>query len=184
MPSLGSVSDATASCERRRIVVDVKAQVARPPVRSPADATARDAAARLSARLTFHSAGPQSRRPANGTFRLPLKGLTPEPARSVQNLPFMTTICATLRQHRIPRENHGAMDLEQVWYEAFPYLYGIGGVVAIVLPSGSGILKGSGVLLIVASLTILRLRWVYRRELHERTPTTRDTVARFGVGDD
>lgn len=55
------------------------------------------------------------------------------------------------------------MELEQTWYEVFPYLYGIGGFVAIFLPGGSGLLRASGVLLIVASITILRLRWVYRR---------------------
>ncbi len=65
-----------------------------------------------------------------------------------------------------------AMDLETLWYEAFPYLYGIGGVVAILLPTGSGLLKGSGVLLIAASLTILRMRWVHRREEFRRTPTS------------
>ncbi len=76
------------------------------------------------------------------------------------------------------------MDLEQVWYEAFPYLYGIGGLVAIFMSNGSGLLKGSGVLLIIASLTIIRLRWVYRRALHDRTPTTRDTIRGAGLEED
>lgn len=76
------------------------------------------------------------------------------------------------------------MDLETVWYEAFPYLYGIGGLVAIFLPGGSGLLRASGVLLIVASLTILRLRWVYRRAMFERTPTTHDTIRGASVDEE
>lgn len=63
------------------------------------------------------------------------------------------------------------MDLEALWYEAFPYVYGVSGVVAIVLPGGSGLLKGSGVLLIVASLTTLRLRRRYRQQAIARMPT-------------
>ena len=69
------------------------------------------------------------------------------------------------------------MDLETLWYEAFPYLYGLGGVVAILLHGESGLLKGSGVLLIVASLTILRLRWVYRRQAIARLPTAAEIAA-------
>jgi len=62
------------------------------------------------------------------------------------------------------------MDLESLWYEAFPYLYGIGGVVVIVVSAGSGLLKVSGVLLVVAALTIVRMRWVYRRRRYEWVP--------------
>ncbi len=69
------------------------------------------------------------------------------------------------------------MDLETVWYDAFPYLYGIGGVVAILIRPGSLLLKISGALLIVAALTILRLRWIYRRELFRKAPTTSTVVS-------
>ncbi len=75
------------------------------------------------------------------------------------------------------------MDFETLWYEAFPYLYGIGGIVAMFLPGGTGLLKGSGVLLIVASLTILRLRWVYRRQSIARMATAAE-IAALPINDD
>jgi hypothetical protein len=68
------------------------------------------------------------------------------------------------------------MDLEQIWYEVFPYLYGIGGFVAIFLPGGSGLLRTSGVLLIAASITILRLRWVYRRAWYKQLPSPSELI--------
>ena len=74
------------------------------------------------------------------------------------------------------------MDLETFWYEALPYLYAIGGAIAI-LHGGPSILKGSGVLLIVASLAILRLRRVHRRQSIARLPTARD-IADMPVHDD
>lgn len=67
------------------------------------------------------------------------------------------------------------MDLEIVWYEAFPYLYGVGGLVALLYP-GSPLLKVSGALLIVAAVTIIRLRWVYRRAEFDRAPTPSSVV--------
>ncbi len=76
------------------------------------------------------------------------------------------------------------MDLETVWYETFPYLYGIAGIVSILIRPGSLLLKISGVLLVVAALTILRLRWVYRRNLFERAPTTSSIIGKAGLGDD
>lgn len=75
------------------------------------------------------------------------------------------------------------MDLEQVWYEAFPYLYGVGGLVALFFQPGSFLLKLSGGLLIVAALTILRLRWVYRRKLFEQAETPA-SMAASAVDDD
>ncbi len=80
------------------------------------------------------------------------------------------------------KNKHAVMDLETVWYEAFPYLCGSGGIVAI-LHDGSGLLKGSGVLLIIASLTILRLRWVYRRQWIARMPTAAE-IAALPIHDD
>ncbi len=55
------------------------------------------------------------------------------------------------------------MDLETIWYETFPFLYGLGGAVALLLRPGSMLLKVSGVLLIGAALITLRLRWIHRR---------------------
>ena len=55
------------------------------------------------------------------------------------------------------------MDIESLWYEAFPFLYGIAGVVALLIEPVSTLLRISGTLLVVAAITILRLRWVYRR---------------------
>jgi hypothetical protein len=75
------------------------------------------------------------------------------------------------------------MDLETFWYEAFPYLYGVGGVVALVFAGHSILLKGSGILLIIASITIIRLRRAYRRNEISRM-TTAAEVARMPVRDD
>ena len=63
------------------------------------------------------------------------------------------------------------MDLETVWYEVFPFLYGVAGVVALCLSTGSILLKVAGILLIVASLVILRVRWVYRRSMFVHLPS-------------
>ncbi len=58
------------------------------------------------------------------------------------------------------------MDLETLWYELSPYLYAVCGVFSLSYGSASWLLKGSGILLIIAALTIVRLRWVYRRALY------------------
>ena len=63
------------------------------------------------------------------------------------------------------------MDIEALWYEAFPYFYGISGAVAFFVNPGSMLLKISGVLLITAAITIMRLRWVYRRTVFVELPT-------------
>lgn len=68
------------------------------------------------------------------------------------------------------------MDLEQVWYEAFPYLHGVGGLVSLFFEPGSLLLRISGGLLIMAAATILRLRWAYRRDQFARAPTTSTMV--------
>lgn len=60
------------------------------------------------------------------------------------------------------------MDLETMWYEFSPYLYAVFGFTALFYSGGSFLLKGSGILLITAVLTILRLRWVYRRALDSK----------------
>jgi hypothetical protein len=59
------------------------------------------------------------------------------------------------------------MDIETLWYEFSPYVYAIAGVVSILnLKSGLSIV--SGVLLLGASATILRLRWVHRRKMDQK----------------
>ncbi len=58
------------------------------------------------------------------------------------------------------------MDLEHLWYELSPYVYGIAGLVALVQRPPSLLYFGSGVLLVAASVTILRWRWRYRRALY------------------
>lgn len=63
------------------------------------------------------------------------------------------------------------MDLETIWYEFSPYLYAAFGFTALVYSPGSYLLKGSGILLITAVLTILRLRWIYRRALDKKVET-------------
>ena len=55
-----------------------------------------------------------------------------------------------------------AVNLETVWYESAPYLYMVVGLISVF--RGSVLAQVSGLLLITASLTILRLRWVYRRK--------------------
>jgi hypothetical protein len=76
------------------------------------------------------------------------------------------------------------MDLETLWYELFPYLYGVGGVVALILPGGNWLLKVSGILLIGVSIAILRLRYVHRRAAFERMPTAAEVASRPTHDDD
>ena len=59
------------------------------------------------------------------------------------------------------------MNLEPIWYEYSPYVYAAGGVFSL-SNYGSYIAIGSGVLLIGASATILRMRLVYRRKRAEQ----------------
>lgn len=54
------------------------------------------------------------------------------------------------------------MDIETCWYEFSPYLYIVAGLLAIYF--STALIGGlAGALLIVAALTILRLRWLHRR---------------------
>ena len=66
------------------------------------------------------------------------------------------------------------MDLESLWYEFSPYLYAVFGVGAVFYGPGSLLLKGSGILLVAAALTIVRLRWVYRRALFREVQSAAD----------
>ena len=59
------------------------------------------------------------------------------------------------------------MNIEATWYENSPYVYVVGGVVSI-SNYGSTIAIASGVLLLGAALTILRMRWRYRKNKAEQ----------------
>lgn len=54
------------------------------------------------------------------------------------------------------------MDFEAIWYESAPFIYAIAGIASLM--SDSRLAVVSGVLLLTASSTILRLRWVYRKK--------------------
>ena len=68
------------------------------------------------------------------------------------------------------------MDLETLWYELSPYIYAACGVFSWFYSAGSWLLKGSGILLIIAALTIVRLRWVYRRALYLNVETAENLL--------
>lgn len=55
------------------------------------------------------------------------------------------------------------MDLESIWYEFSPYLYALAGAVSV-LTTNSKLSVFSGILLLAASATILRLRWLHRHK--------------------
>ncbi len=59
------------------------------------------------------------------------------------------------------------MSIEPIWYEYSPYVYAAGGAFSL-SNYGSYVAIVSGVLLIVASLTILRMRRVYRKNKAEQ----------------
>ncbi len=59
------------------------------------------------------------------------------------------------------------MNIEPIWYEYSPYVYAAGGVASL-SNYGSYIAIASGVMLIVASGTILRMRIVYRKKKAEQ----------------
>ena len=54
------------------------------------------------------------------------------------------------------------MNIEATWYEYSPYVYVAGGFVSIA-NYGSYVAIASGVMLLAAAGTILRMRWVYRK---------------------
>ena len=55
------------------------------------------------------------------------------------------------------------MDLETIWYEVSPYMYTVVGVFALA-NSDERIGQLSGVLLLGAAVTVIRLRWANRRK--------------------
>ncbi len=56
------------------------------------------------------------------------------------------------------------MQLEHAWYETSPYLYAAAGVAATLHRPGPLLMKASGILLLATALTIVALRWIYRRD--------------------
>ena len=58
------------------------------------------------------------------------------------------------------------MRFERTCYEFNPYLYAAMGATTILYPPGSTLMKASGFMLLFAALTILGLRWIYRRDVH------------------
>lgn len=59
------------------------------------------------------------------------------------------------------------MNIEETWYEGSPYVYAVAGTVSL-SNYGSYIAIASGVMLLVASGTILKLRWTYRGKQGEQ----------------
>lgn len=75
--------------------------------------------------------------------------------------------------------------LEEIWYETSPYVYALIGAL-VLLGAESTLATVSGGLLLLASATIMRLRWKHRhqrraRQTDERSPRPakrRDAPAR------
>ena len=59
------------------------------------------------------------------------------------------------------------MSIEELWYEASPYIYVLLGV-AVLFGSNETLGLASGGLLLLAAGTILRLRWLHRHRRTER----------------
>lgn len=59
------------------------------------------------------------------------------------------------------------MDIEATWYEASPYVYAAAGLGSLT-NYHSYIALISGVVLLIASATILKMRWTYRRMQAEK----------------
>ncbi|MGI9025331.1 MAG: hypothetical protein ACR2GP_07070 [Burkholderiaceae bacterium] len=57
------------------------------------------------------------------------------------------------------------MKIETAWYELSPYIFVGSGIAANIYSPGSLLLRVSGLLLLAVAITILGLRWIYRREL-------------------
>lgn len=71
------------------------------------------------------------------------------------------------------------MNIEAIWYEYSPFVYATAGIFSV-SNYGSIISIVSGFLLIAAALTILRMRWVYRKKRAEQVNRDRraERVAR------
>lgn len=60
------------------------------------------------------------------------------------------------------------MKIEAIWYEYSPFVYAVAGILSV-SNYGSYISVMSGILLVAAAATILRMRWVYRKNRAEKT---------------
>lgn len=60
------------------------------------------------------------------------------------------------------------MSFEEIWYELSPYLYVLGGVLALF--NDNMLAMVCGLMLMSAAATIIRMRWVHR---HPAAPTKR-----------
>lgn len=60
------------------------------------------------------------------------------------------------------------MTFERLWYESSPYLYAATGF-ATAAHATNLLMKGSGIVLLATSLTVVGLRWIYR---HDEARTT------------
>ncbi len=70
------------------------------------------------------------------------------------------------------------MNIEETWYEGSPYVYAVAGTVSL-SNYGSYIAIASGVMLLVASGTILKLRWTYRGKQGEQRDRRRSAEERL-----
>jgi hypothetical protein len=68
------------------------------------------------------------------------------------------------------------MDLETLWYELLPYGYGLVGLLALLAPDGSRLLRVCGVVLVAAAIAIVARRWNYRRAIYVQVPHVHDVV--------
>ena len=59
------------------------------------------------------------------------------------------------------------MRFERTWYEVNPYVYTAFSTATILYPPGSLLMKGSGFVMLFAAMTIIGLRWMYRRDVEE-----------------
>lgn len=56
------------------------------------------------------------------------------------------------------------MNFERAWYEGSPYLYAMTGALSAWRSDGSWLMNGSALALFCAAVTIIGLRWIYRRD--------------------
>jgi hypothetical protein len=55
--------------------------------------------------------------------------------------------------------------VESTWYELSPFVYATAGIAAAMRSHGSLLMTASGVVLLLAAITIIGLRWIYRHDV-------------------
>ena len=60
--------------------------------------------------------------------------------------------------------------IESTWYETSPFVYAAVGVAAAMRWPDTMLMKASSMMLVVAALTIIGLRWIYRHDVVRREP--------------